>query len=39
MFTDTDEVAKIISSFIEYLNNSEIRGQKFKNRKDGKTEN
>jgi len=32
LYTTVDEVAKMIASFIEYLNKSEIRGQKFKNR-------
>ncbi len=32
LYQDTDEVARMIASFIEYLNKSEIRGQKFKNR-------
>ena len=32
LYTAVDEVAKMIASFIEYLNKSEIRGQKFKNR-------
>jgi four helix bundle protein len=39
LYNDIDEVAKMISSFIEYLNNAVIRGQKFKTRKDGKTGN
>ena len=32
LYKDTDEVARMIASFIEYLNTSDIRGQKFKNR-------
>ncbi|MEP6512874.1 MAG: four helix bundle protein [Parafilimonas sp.] len=32
LYKDTDEVAKMISGFIEYLNKSDIRGVKFKNR-------
>ncbi len=32
LYQETDEVARMIASFIEYLNKSEIRGQKFKNR-------
>lgn len=32
LYEEADEVARMIASFIEYLNKSEIRGQKFKNR-------
>jgi four helix bundle protein len=30
MYKLTDEISKMISSFINYLNNSELRGNKFK---------
>ena len=32
LYNCTDEVARMISSFIEYLNKTTIRGNKFKNR-------
>lgn len=32
LYNDTDEVARMISAFIEYLNVCNIKGQKFKNR-------
>jgi len=39
LYEEVDEVARMIASFIEYLNKSGIKGQKFKNRQNGKTEN
>lgn len=39
LYSETDEVLKMIASFIKYLNASEIRGQKFKKRKNGNTTN
>jgi four helix bundle protein len=32
LYNEVDEVAKMIAAFIDYLNKSEIKGQKFKNR-------
>jgi four helix bundle protein len=32
LYNDVDEVAKMIAAFIEYLNKTEIRGVKFKDR-------
>ncbi len=32
LYARVDEIAKMITGFITYLNNSTIRGQKFKNR-------
>ena len=32
LYCDVDEVAKMLASFIEYLNKTEIRGVKFKDR-------
>lgn len=32
LYNCTDEVTRMISSFIEYLNKTTIRGNKFKNR-------
>jgi len=32
LYEDTDKVQKKIANFVKYLNNSEIRGLKFKNR-------
>lgn len=32
LYTDADEITKMITSFISYLNKSTIKGQKFKNR-------
>ena len=34
LYEDTDKVSKKIANFVEYLNNSKIRGLKFKNRTD-----
>lgn len=36
LYSETDEVAKMIAGFIDYLNTSTIKGKKFKNRIDGK---
>jgi four helix bundle protein len=36
LYNFTDEVAKMIAGFIEYLNTSTVKGKKFKNRIDGK---
>lgn len=32
LYTSTDEITRMITSFISYLNKSDIKGQKFKNR-------
>jgi len=34
LYEDTDKVSKKIANFVKYLNNSKIRGLKFKNRTD-----
>ncbi len=39
LYSETNEVSKMIASFIKYLNASDIRGQKFKNRNNGSTSN
>jgi len=36
LYRETDEVAKMIVGFMDYLNTSTIKGRKFKNRLDGK---
>ena len=36
LYNEVDEVARMIAGFIEYLNASTIKGNKFKNRIDGK---
>ena len=36
LYSEVDEVARMIAGFIEYLNTSTIKGNKFKNRIDGK---
>jgi four helix bundle protein len=36
LYNETDDVAKMIAGFIDYLNTSRIKGRKFKNRLDGK---
>lgn len=33
LYDQTDEVSKMIAAFIKYLNSTEIRGAKFKNRR------
>ncbi len=36
LYSEADEVAKMIAGFIDYLNTSTIKGKKIKNRIDGK---
>lgn len=38
-YSEADEVSKMIALFIRYLNTSDIKGQKFKNRSNGNTSN
>ncbi len=35
LYANVDEVAKMIAGFMEYLNSSDIKGKKFKNRING----
>jgi hypothetical protein len=39
LYAASDEVSKMIASFIRYLNTTDIKGQKNKNRSNGNTPN
>jgi len=39
LYSAIDELSKMIFSLVKYLNASDIRGQKFKNRNNGNTQN
>jgi four helix bundle protein len=39
LYSLADQLTKMLTSFIDYLNKSKIKGQKFKNRSNGKTTN
>jgi four helix bundle protein len=39
LYAEANEVSKMIASFIRYLNTTDIKGQKFKNRSNGNAPN